>query len=87
MKMRILVTPKFKKQLKKLPKHIQNLVVKKETIFRNDSFDPNLRSHKLHGKFEGFWAFSVNYNYRVVFEFIEKDVVYFYEIGNHNIYE
>lgn len=87
MKMRILVTKKFEKQLKKLPKEIQDLVIKKEEIFRLNPFDIRLRSHKLHGKFEGFWAFSVKYDYRVIYEFIEEATVYFYEIGNHNIYD
>ena len=87
MKMRILVTPKFKKQLKKLPKHIQNLAIEKGGIFRNDPYDRRLKTHKLHGKFENLWSFSVDYDCRIIFKFINNQTVYFFSIGNHNIYD
>ena len=60
---------------------------KKETIFRNNPFDFRLRTHKLSGPLDGFMAFSVLYKYRIIFVFVEKDIVEFYSIGNHDIYD
>jgi mRNA-degrading endonuclease YafQ of YafQ-DinJ toxin-antitoxin module len=56
-------------------------------LFQIDPFSPQLRTHKLHGDFEGFWAFSVDYKNRVIFEFQGDDLVLFYAIGGHEIYD
>ncbi len=32
-------------------------------------------------------SFSVDYSYRIIFEFATTDTVIFYEIGMHDIYE
>lgn len=85
--MEIRYSPKFKKQYKKLPKEIKTRAEKREVIFRKDPFDPRLKTHKLHGPQEGFMSFSVDYFYRIIFEFVKADVVIFYEIGTHDIYE
>lgn len=85
--MKIIYHPKFKKEYKKLPTKIKNLACKKEEIFRVNNFDHRLNTHKLHGGLADFWSFSVNYKYRIIFEFIDNDTVRFYAIGNHDIYE
>ncbi len=85
--MKILYHPKFKKEYKKLPDNIKNLAYKKEEIFRANQFDPRLNTHKLHGALFEFWSFSVNYKYRIIFEFIDNETIRFYSIGNHDIYE
>lgn len=79
--------PKFQRQLKKLPVHIKEQAEQKLQVFRNNPFDPSLRTHKLHGLLEGCWAFSINYSYRVIFGFFDEHTVEFYSIGNHDIYE
>jgi mRNA-degrading endonuclease YafQ of YafQ-DinJ toxin-antitoxin module len=53
----------------------------------NNPFDETLKTHKLKGKLKEFWSFSVNYSFRIVFEFIKKDEVIFYDIGDHRIYQ
>ena len=47
-------------------------------------FSPQLRTHKLSGKLEGQWAFSVDDDCRVVFEFIGEDKVLLIDIGSHD---
>ncbi|MFH1979820.1 MAG: hypothetical protein ABII99_02115 [Patescibacteria group bacterium] len=47
--MKILYLPKFTKQYKKLPNKIKKLSEIKEIIFRNNPFDPKLKTHKLQG--------------------------------------
>ena len=43
-----------------------------------------MRTHKLSGKLEGQWAFSVDEDCRVVFEFIGKEKVLLVDIGSHD---
>ena len=51
-----------------------------------NAFDPRLRTHKLRGALAGYWAYSVNYQYRVLFRFLASDAVLYYDIGTHDIY-
>ncbi len=77
---------RFAKEYKKLSSTIKNTAKKKEIIFRKNPFDPKLRTHKLSGPLNGFLAFSVSQKYRIIFAFVKKDIVEFYSIGNHDIY-
>lgn len=85
--MKIIYLPKFARQYKKLPRGIKSLAIDKEKIFRQDPFDSSLKTHKLHGELKTFWAFSISYKYRIIFDFADKSTVRFYSIGDHNIYE
>lgn len=86
--MEIIYTSKFKRGFKKLPTSVQYLAVEKELIFREDFFDFQLNTHKLHGKFKDFWSFSIDHKYRIIFEFSrDRKKVYFHSIGDHDIYE
>jgi addiction module RelE/StbE family toxin len=51
--------------------------------FQNDPFDQTLRTHKLSGRLKHLWAFSIEYDFRVVFSFLEDDRVLFVDIGTH----
>jgi addiction module RelE/StbE family toxin len=79
-------TSLFEKSFQKLPFHIQDLAEKKEKWFRQDAFDSRLHTHKLKGELEGYWAYSVNYKYRILFRFLKSDEVIYYDIGMHDIY-
>ena len=85
--MKILYLPRFEREYKKLPVDIQRLAEAKEKIFRKNPFNRQLKTHKLHGELLEFWAFSVNYSYRVIFDFHDERTVRFYSIGNHDVYE
>ena len=52
--------------------------------FSQNPFDPKLRTHKLTGKLKGLWSFSVSYDYRVIFRFINDRDVLLIDIGNHD---
>ena len=85
--MEIFYLGKFLRQYKKLPREIQLLAEKRENIFRTNPFDSRLKTHKLTGSLEGFYGFSVTNSYRIIFDFGKsKDIVNFYEIGDHDIY-
>lgn len=83
---RIHVTSDFQKSFRKLPAVVQSLAEKRDLQFRADAFDRRLRTHKLKGALDGYWAYSVNYRYRVVFRFVEGGEVIYYDIGTHEIY-
>lgn len=83
---RIRVTSKFKKLFRKLPKGIRNKAKEKEMLFRENPFDPRLDTHKLHGKYKEYWAFTVVGHYRIMFAFT-GDSADFINIGTHEIYK
>ena len=85
--MRILYHPKFAREYRKLAESVKDAAEKKEQMFRQDPFDPRLKAHKLKGALRGFWAFSVDYRHRIIFDFLNDHTVQFYSIGDHDIYE
>ncbi|MEK7669369.1 MAG: type II toxin-antitoxin system mRNA interferase toxin, RelE/StbE family [Patescibacteria group bacterium] len=78
---------RFIKEYKKLSTVIKDVAEKKEIILRKNPFDQRLKTHKLSGPLDGFLAFSVSQKYRIIFAFAQKDIVEFYSIGNHDIYD
>ena len=58
-----------------------------EELFRKDPFDRKLKTHKLSGGLNGYWAFSIDVHYRVIFEFHKKGIILFHDIGGHDIYK
>ena len=77
----------FIRSYKKLSLSIKIRFEFTERIFKSDVSDSRLKTHKLHGKFDGLWSFSVDFNYRVIFEFQKKDLIRFHAIGSHDIYK
>lgn len=76
----------FTRAFRRLPSQLQNLASKKDQRFRSSPFHPGLRTHKLKGELEGFWSYSINNSYRVLFRFISDQEVLYYDIGTHDIY-
>ncbi len=52
-------------------------------FFKNNPFEPKLRTHKLSGKLKDLWSFSIEYDLRVIFSFAEQNKVIFVDIGSH----
>ena len=76
----------FVKQFRKLSPQVKRQTVRAELLFKRDPFSPKIKTHKLTGKLDGLWAFSINYQNRIIFEFMGKGKVVFYKIGSHAIY-
>ena len=53
-------------------------------IFQTDPFDPRLKTHRLSGQLQEFWSFSVDYDARVIFSFVEPNKALFADIGTHD---
>jgi mRNA-degrading endonuclease YafQ of YafQ-DinJ toxin-antitoxin module len=55
-------------------------------LLAEDAFHPQLKTHKLKGKFAGSWACSGGYDLRLIFQFVKyngQDAVLFEGIGTH----
>ncbi|HPI20887.1 MAG TPA: type II toxin-antitoxin system mRNA interferase toxin, RelE/StbE family [Candidatus Kapabacteria bacterium] len=83
---------RFIKAVKKLAKRQPDLVDKIEStleILEINPYEPSLRTHKLKGDLDGTLSCSVDYDYRIVFEFINieefnrKDILLL-SIGSHD---
>ena len=85
--MKVLYSPYFQKSFKKLPPRIQKLTAAKEKIFKDDCFHPSLKTHPLKGRLKGYFSFSVNYQYHILFKFKDKQTAIFINIGTHSIYK
>jgi proteic killer suppression protein len=53
-------------------------------LFSKNPFHRKLKTHKLSGKLEGLWAFSVSYDCRVIFRFLNGDEILLIDIGGHD---
>lgn len=52
-------------------------------LFAEDNTNPLLKDHPLSGKLQGFRAFSITGDIRVVY-YVSKNTAYFVDIGTHN---
>lgn len=84
--MRIYYSSKFGREYKHLPKGTKLLAEQREQIFRKNPFHSTLKTHKLTGRLKEFWAFSIDYKHRIIFEFVDKNTVWFHSVGTHEIY-
>ena len=81
---KIYYTSRFERLYRRLSPTVRRLAKQKEVLFREDAFHPSLRTHRLSGELAGRWAFSVTYDVRVVFRFLEGDEALFLAIGPHS---
>ena len=85
--MKIYYSSKFHREYKKLTIRTKSLAEVKEKIFRKDPHDIRLKTHTLTGELRGYWAFSIDHKLRIIFEFADKDTVWFHSVGPHDIYK
>jgi len=79
-------TPEFFRKLKRLGPQLQESAFKKIELFRNRKNHKRLEVHKLHGKYVGFFGFSIDRKNRIMFEWISDDEVRLHTVGDHDIY-
>ena len=73
----------YKKKIKKRPE-LRELFWKKIELFTVEPFHKSLRTHKLTGKLSSLWAFSIDYDTRLIFEFVNEDEVSLVDFGSHD---
>lgn len=54
-------------------------------IFKANPFDERLKTHKLSGKLKDLWSFSIEFDIRVLFHFIDENKAMFVNIGKHDV--
>jgi addiction module RelE/StbE family toxin len=87
---RISFTAAFLRELKSLESKDRALYeesIEKINEFGNKNSHTKLKVHKLHGKLHGYWSFSVNYKFRILFRMVSRDHFVFHDIGDHDIYK
>ena len=83
--MQYFYTARFLRSLKKCEEVVQDDVFRTVKLFEKEGSNEILKLHKLHGKFKSYHAFSANFSYRVIVK-IRKGIVYYVDVGAHDIY-
>jgi len=83
----IVYSTAFVKDLKRLPRHIIEIAIVKERLFKENPMHPSIRLHPLKGKLRGLWSISVSAGHRIIFERQENGDILFIAIGKHDIYK
>lgn len=85
--MQIHYKPTFVRQYNNLEQQIQQEVIEKIELFKDQRNHKRLKVHKLKGLLSGRYGFSVNYRFRIVFTYLSKKEAILMAIGDHDIYK
>lgn len=83
----IIFAPIFVRNFKKLDDNLKEEILEKIEMFKNTSNHKLLKVHKLNGPYKDSYSFSVNYAYRIIFQYQNKNKVAMLGIGDHDIYK
>lgn len=83
----ITFSPKFLKTVKKLKPNLQQEIIERVNLLKNESNHEVLRVHKLKGRLKGRYSFSVDYKNRIVFNHLDDNTIYLLNFGGHEIYD
>ena len=61
----------FKRLIRKNPQ-LRPSIAKTLQKLTEDAFHPSLKTHKLMGELSDAWSCSIDYNYRILFQFIDN---------------
>lgn len=90
--MKIAWSPKsiraFKRIVRRNPQ-LRPLIEQTLRQLAEDPFFPSLRTHKLAGNLSDIWSCSIDYNYRILFEFVtnpddNEEAILLLNLGSHN---
>lgn len=85
--MKVSLSKTFEKHFNKRIASHSNLLTKFEdrfNIFKKSPNNPTLRNHSLGGTLQGYRAFSITGDIRVIYKQIDEDHIEFLDIGSHN---
>ncbi|MEI7720057.1 MAG: type II toxin-antitoxin system mRNA interferase toxin, RelE/StbE family [bacterium] len=85
--MEIFYKPSFVRDFKNLSAEVRAEARAKIELFRQEQNHHQLRVHKLKGKLQSFYSFSITHEHRVVFSREKDGAVVFLAIGTHDIYK
>lgn len=89
MQIEVVYSAHFVRNYKRLDKNLQDEVYEKIELFKNKKNHISLKVHSLKGRLKGMHSFSVNYSFRIIFEYEKKTkkVVILLDVGDHDIYD
>ncbi len=80
--------PHFLRQVRALPLDLQEAICEAIDIFQDPHNHKSLKVHKLHGRLQNKWSFSIDYRMRIVFMYGKtKQEAILLAVGNHEIYK
>ena len=82
--MQYILSKRFGKDFKKLPKSTKKKVIIVLQKFINNPQDQSLNSHSLSGRWNKHFSINVTGDVRAVYVFIEDEIVYFVAVGSHS---
>jgi plasmid maintenance system killer protein len=87
--MNVSYAPQFRRQFRKLHPEFQEEVIEKIELFKDPKNHKQLKVHKLKGALKNRQSFSVNYQYRILFQYLDKgkSEAVLLTIGDHEIYK
>jgi mRNA-degrading endonuclease YafQ of YafQ-DinJ toxin-antitoxin module len=80
-------TQEFIRKYDKLPHILTEEVKKKIQLFKDRKNHQRLKVHKLHGKYQGFFGFSIDRKNRIMFEWVSSQEARLHTVGDHSIYD
>ena len=84
--MKVHFKPTFIKKFKRLEIALQEEVLEKIELFKDEKNHKQLKVHKLNGVLSGRYSFSVNYQTRIVFSYLSKNEAVLLVVGDHEVY-
>ncbi len=84
--MKLIWGSSFRRAFKKIVKSdpaLKDKVAQSLELLLKDPFNPSLKTHKLSGRLKEFWAFIIEYDCRIVFQFVNHDILLI-DIGKHD---
>jgi len=80
--LKLVYTNRFLKSAKKLPFYIQNKLGDKLETLQQNPFHSFLHTKSLTGPLSGFYSFRVTRDWRVVFCFVEPEIIKLVEVAH-----
>ncbi len=86
--MEVLFSPSFVRKFKGMPLELREEILEKIEMFKDELLHKQLKVHKLSGRLEERYSFSVNYKIRVIFRYSSDKprIAYLLTVGDHEIY-
>ncbi len=82
--MKITFHKNFRKQYKKAPSEIQNVIDKRLVLFQSNPIHPLLRNHALTGQYQGCRSINITGDWRAIYQESETSIIIFLTIGTHS---
>lgn len=85
--LKVVPSKKFLKSFHKKDEKIRKQTTLRIRLLREDQYNPILNNHKLSGEYKGLSSINITGDYRLIFEYVNKDSILLIDIDTHsNLY-